>query len=127
MKNIVNALLMCMLFAVMVIGGLSILNAQTSISNAREYKDAIVTEIEDSNFSASVINACGQQAIDNDYKLSVVLYKDDDTTSTCIYGNDVIPATDTKGVYMADVVLTYTYDIPIFSIKSDRYIRGCAR
>ena len=62
MPQIIKTYLSVFLLAVMVLVGVSLIGADTGVSNARAYHDACVKQIEESNMSQSVIDSCKSNA-----------------------------------------------------------------
>ena len=111
MKNVITAfgtilILMLNVFACIAIG-----NASMTVAAAKEYKADVIAEIENSNFNPNVIAACVEQAQTAGYELQVV--------------NSVYDAE--QDIQSAEVILTYTYKIPVFGIVETKSTRGIAR
>lgn len=90
---------------------ISVLGVSSDIAAAKEYKAAVVAEVENSNFNPNVIDACIQEAAAQGYTLEI---------STCVYGEDA-------NRQMAQVRLLYDYKIPLLGITEQREMRGIAR
>ena len=87
----------------------SMLGVSSETAEAKEYKAAVVAEIENSNFNPNVIEACVREAKQHGYELEV---------APCHYGEER---------QMAEVCLTYHYEIPLLQISQERTTRGIAR
>lgn len=111
MKQIVGAfgILIVLLFNLFICS--TVANASGAVAEAKEYKAAVVAEIENSNFNQNVINACISQAQAEGYSLQV---------TNCVYdiNNDI---------QTAEVILTYSYEMPLFGIAVTKTTRGIAR
>lgn len=110
MKNIISAygtlfVLICNIFICV---QLSTASAQTSA--AHEYKANVIAEIENSNFNPNVINACISQASAAGYTLEV---------RACEYDTE-------HDIKVAEVILEYSYEIPLLGITNARTTRGIA-
>lgn len=91
---------------------IGIISADMDIHHANELKTSIVNEVENSNFSPSVIQACKDSVAENtDYNLSI---------------NEI---TDAEGnTVMAEIVVTFDYTIPFFNyINPGHETRSFAR
>lgn len=90
---------------------IGIVTVSADVAAAKEYKAEIVAEIENSNFNPIVIEACKQQASLQGYSLDVrpIVY---DTLN------------DRR---IAEVELTYTYEIPLLGVSQQRVTRAAAR
>lgn len=111
MKNIISAyailfILICNLGICIQLAG-----AGSQTAAAHEYKASIVAEIENSNFNPNVIAGCSRQATAAGYHLNV-------RTST--YDADC-------DIQSAEVILEYSYSMPLFGIYETRTTRGIAR
>lgn len=111
MKYIVEAfgvmvVLVCSLFLCVGVIGVS-----ADVAAAREYKADVIAEIENSNFNPNVIAACRQQAAQAGYELNVLSYYYDVQSDRRI----------------AEVELTYAYEIPLLKISQQKVTRGIAR
>lgn len=87
------------------------LDVSVKTAAAKEYKAAVVAEVENSNFNPNVIEACIQDAKTQGYALEI---------RTCAYEKDM----DRQ---MAEVFLTYDYKIPVLGIAQKKVTRGIAR
>lgn len=111
MKYIVEIFSVLLMFAWNVFLCIGILDASADVAAAKEYKAAVVSEVENSNFNPNVIAGCIQAAKDRGYTLEI---------TTCIYGEDA-------NLQMAEVCLTYDYEIPVLGIAEQKVTRGIAR
>lgn len=110
MKNIINTFTTLLFYLLCVLGGAALLTASAQTAAAKEYKADVITEIENSDFNQTVITSCISQAQSAGYTLAVT------------------PSVDADGeTVSADVVLSYSYKIPIFGIEKTHMTRGIAR
>lgn len=110
MKNIINTFTTLLFYLLCVLGGVALLTASAQTAAAKEYKADVITEIENSDFNQTVITSCISQAQSAGYTLAVT------------------PSADADGeTVSADVVLSYSYKIPIFGIEKTHMTRGIAR
>lgn len=111
MKQIIGAFgtLMVLMFNLFLC--ITVANASGAVTEAKEYKAAVIAEIENSNFNANVIAGCIAQAQTVGYELQVTNYTYD-------VNHDI---------RTAEVVLTYKYEMPLFGISETKTTRGFAR
>lgn len=111
MKYIIEAfslLIVLMFNLVMCIGVVSV---SADVAAAKAFKADVVAEIENSHFNPYVIAGCEAQAAEEGYILEV---------TPSVYGENGRMA-------IAEVRLSYTYEIPVLGISQQRVIRGIAR
>ena len=111
MKHIITAYGALIVFVLNIFMCITVSNATASMAEAKEYKAHVVAEIENSNFNPNVINACVAQAQTAGYTLSV---------TNCIYDEN-------HNIQTTEVILTYTYKLPLFGISQTKTTRGIAR
>lgn len=107
--------------------GLGMITSSIDVRNAIDYQTAVVDELEQSNFSPSVVDACGRQGYAYGYTVNFVLYHDDGTTTSVTYTDDTVSAGDTSDVYMAQVTTDYDYQIKIFNSLVQHELRNHAK
>jgi len=103
--------------------GTGIVSAQIDVSHALDYKADLVAELENSNYSAQVINGCIAQAAEQGYGISIKTFTEGGGTK--VYTTP--SASDTTDVVMAEVVLTYPYRIGFLNSITEHQVRGYAR
>lgn len=111
MKNIIGAFGTLLVLLVNLFMCITVCNASVVVAAAKEYKADVVAEIENSNFNAYVIEGCIDQAQKAGYQLEV---------TNCVYD-------EVYDIQTAEVILTYTYKLPLFEIFETRTTRGIAR
>lgn len=89
----------------------AVLTMSAEAAAAKEYKAAVVAEIENCNFNPRVIEACRTQAAERGYTLEV---------TTGVYDEN-------QDVRMAEVLLKYRYEVPLLGISGEHTTRGVAR
>lgn len=112
MGNIIKVYTAIFLVLMTVFISVGILSVMVDVQNARDYHTAVVNEIENSNHSTTVINACIQEAKENGYTLTVQSFQ------------------NSSGNYeftVSKVVLEYDYSIVFLNIQSRKEIMGYAR
>ena len=111
MKNIIGAFGTLMVLIMNLYMCVTISGASVAVVAAKEFKADVVAEIENSNFNPYVIAGCIEQANKAGYDLVVTNYtyssKDD--------------------IQTAEVILTYSYEMPLFAISAKRTTRAIAR
>lgn len=111
MKLIVEVYCGILIFLINVYTVLMVGTAELQVTVAKNYKAAVISEIENSNFNSHVIAGCVAEAADAGYTLEV---------TACTYDAEHDIAT-------AEVALTYEYRIPLLGITESRTTRGYAR
>lgn len=111
MKHIIGAFGTLIVLLLNIFICIAVNNASGRAAAAREYKADVIAEIENSNFNPAVINSCISQASAEGYTLQV---------APCTYDEDGI-------IQTAEVILSYSYDLPIFGISETKSTRGIAR
>lgn len=89
--------------------GIGLISAEIEICKARDFKTDAVTALENSNYNQSVITEWQRQAQEEGYNLQIREYQ------------------DASGTAMAEVVLTYSYQMSPFHAAETHCIRGYAR
>lgn len=110
MSQIFKAFLGIFLILLFVITMIGVITADQDISNARDFKNQVVTQIEVSNFSSQVINACKSSATDYGYELD---------TNTILDTNNRAVA--------VEITLRYNYSIPFLNVFSNHTLHDYAR
>lgn len=90
---------------------IGVIGVSADVAAAKEYKADVIAEIENSNFNPNVIEGCIRQAELQGYELTI---------SASCYD----PWSDSQ---IAEVELTYTYEIPLLKLSQQRVTRGIAR
>lgn len=111
MKHVIGAFCTLTVLCLNLFICVSVLTVSADAAAAKEYKAAVVAEIENSNFNPNVIAACKEQAALCGYSLEV---------NSCVYD-------ELYDLRTAEVLLTYTYEIPILGISDTKVTRGIAR
>jgi ABC-type sugar transport system substrate-binding protein len=89
----------------------SMLGVSADVAAAKEFKAAMIAEIENSDFNPYVIDGCKAQAGTEGYELEVQSYT---------YGGQ----SDRR---IAGINLYYRYRIPLLGVSQQRVTRGIAR
>ncbi|MCI5872803.1 MAG: hypothetical protein PUJ55_00585 [Clostridiales bacterium] len=111
MKNIITTYGILLVLLCNILICVQLVTASGQAAAAREYKADVIAEIENSNFNPNVIESCKRQAATAGYTLDV---------HACTY--------DEMGdIQTAEVILEYSYAMPIFGISDKKMTRGIAR
>ena len=89
---------------------IGIITADIDVSNARDYKNYVIDQMENSNFSESVIKACEANAKTYNYNLETKSIK-----------NDI------GKIIAVEVLLKYNYSIILIDVLREHELRGYAR
>lgn len=111
MKNIISGYAILFVFVCNILICIQVAGASGQTAAAKEYKADVVAEIENSNFNPNVVAACISQAEAAGYHLEV---------KKCTYDENL-------DIQTAEIVLEYSYSMPIFGINEKRTTRGIAR
>ena len=113
MSSIFKSYVSIILIIVAVLVFVGIITVTLDVQKARDFHGAVVNEIENSNHSSSVIEACKETAEKNGYELVVSSY---------VNNSDGLQYSK-----ITKVVLKYSYSISILDINSEKEIIGYAR
>lgn len=111
MKYIVEAFSILMVLMLNLFLGLTVISVSADVAVAKEYKAMVVAEIENSDFNPNVIAACEEQAALQGYSLEI---------TPCVYDERC----DRR---IAEIRLTYNYELPLLGVSQQRVTRGIAR
>lgn len=111
MKYIIEAFSVMTLLLLNLFLCVAVVSVGADVAAAKEYKADVVAEIENSNFNPEVMEGCREEATAQGYQLEIV---------PCMYDDD-------SGRQVAEVRLTYRYEIPLLGISQERVTRGIAR
>lgn len=129
MKEIFESFLGLFFLVLLMVGGMSIIGAGIDARNADAAKTGYIAELENSNFSASVLDGVLDNANDQGYTLEVDLYHQnaagDRTISQNVSAATGIP--DTSDVYMARLDLAFDYSFPMLNAVTPHQLVGYAR
>ena len=89
---------------------IGIITADIDVSNARDYKNYAIDQIENSNLSDSVIEACKTNAKTYNYDLETKSIKDEAGKTITV-----------------EVLLKYNYSIKLVNVLRQHELRGYAR
>ncbi len=124
MATIIKSFMGIFFFALVVFLGLGILNYQTDVNRATNYKQDIIMELQNSNFAPSVLNACITAGAGIDYEVSIDVATKNGAHQT--YTNQSL-ATNTADVDSAYVTVRYKSRLPFLGIETSNSLRGFAR
>jgi len=89
---------------------IGIITADIDGSNARDYKNYVIDQMENSNLSERVIEACKMNARTYNYNLETKSIKDDEGKTLAV-----------------EILLKYNYSIKLVNVLSEHELRGYAR
>lgn len=92
---------------------------------AQNLHAAIIDELENSDYTYSVIEGAFATTEENGFLLELILYRKDNGVVPC-YSAEDIPQ-DLEDVYMAEVILTYPVQIAFFALDNSQQLYGYAR
>lgn len=129
MKEIFEAFLGVFFLILLMVTGVSILGAGIDSRNADASKTSYIAEMENSHFSASVLQEVLVNAQAEGYVLTVDLYRQDATGARTISKGITAGAgiPDTSDVYMAKLDLTFNYSFPLLNAVIPHQLVGYAR
>lgn len=107
MSQIIKAFTGIFFLMMLMLLGCGIISAQMSSVYARDYKSAVITELEDSGCNQFVIESCMEQAQKDGYGLDIKVIEKD-------------------GKRMAEVTLEYDYRIPFLNYAGRYQLKGYA-
>ena len=124
MSAIVKSFMGIFFFALIVFLGIGIVSYQTDVSRAQDYKQNVVEELQNSDFSPSVVNACIAEGVKQGYGVSVDVSCSDGSRKT--YTKEA-PAVDTSDVSAAYITVVYKCRLPFLGVETSNTLRGFAR
>lgn len=129
MKEIFEAFLGLFFLALLMVGGMSIVSAGIDARNADASKTSYVAEIENSNFSASVLGGVIADAAEDGYAVSVDLYHQDPSGARAVTKGITSAAgvPSTSDVYMARLELKFDYTFALLNAVTPHTLIGYAR
>lgn len=129
MKEIFEAFLGLFFLMLVMVGGMSIVGASIDARNANASKTSYIAEMEDSNFSASVLQGVLVEAEAEGYAVKVDLYRQDSagvrTITKGVTAGAGVP--DTSDVYMTKLDLTFDYTFGLLNAVTPHQLIGYAR
>lgn len=111
MKHIIGAFSTLVILVLNIFICIAMVTVSGNVAEAKEYKADVVAEIENSNFNPNVIHGCMAQAEDAGYTLQL---------TSCTYD-------ELHNIQTAEIILTYSYEIPLFGIRETKTTRAIAR
>lgn len=125
MSQIMKAFMGIFLTMLLVVTATGMLGAFLQVAHAQDMHAAMIDEIENSNYARPVLSECFSAANKSAYSLQINLYMRNGGMITC---DKVYHLPDsTEDVVMAEVVLSYPFQIAFFDIDIWQEIFGYAR
>ena len=101
------------------------ISAEMDSSAARSYMDDAKKEIAEANMAASVIDAVGNQAVEDGYKMTITTYgSGSEGLSTADFSTGGSSIGDTSNADSVELLMTYKYKVPILGISNEHVERG---
>lgn len=110
MKGAVETMIAVVLIAFMAVLSTVYITASLNTQRAQMYHSAVITEIEASDYTPSVIERCRQNALENGYEAL-----------------EIRTITGASGSKYAKVTLKYRYSVPLFGMDLMHQITGYAK
>ena len=124
MSQVIKAFTGVFFLMLLTLLGSGIVSAQLDSAYARDYKEAVVAEIENSGFCESVMNACITQAREDGYELTMTVYQSGE--KPIVVESKVDGDIMAENVEMVEILLNYDYSIPFLNYMSRHTLRGYA-
>ena len=102
-----------------------VLGAFCQILRAQNTHAAMIDELENSNYAKGVIEACFAIAQEEDYKLQISFYTENQAIQTYVKKEELPDVI--QGIRMAEVVLQYPIELAFFEIDVEQQLYGYAR
>lgn len=111
-------------FAFLVVtAGITVITMQMQVSEARSFKDSVVSSVENSDFNAEVLNSCFTEAEKQDYRMEITVYGKDGGSLS--FSSASVAEGHVEEAGKARVFLTY--DVNVFGKKFERSVQGTAK
>ncbi len=124
MPVIIKSFVGIFFFALIVFLGIGIIRYQTDVNRASGYKRDVMEELQNSNFSPSVLNACIQAGTDNDYEVSIEVLTRDGIHTAYTKDNPAFSIGDVAAAY---VTVVYKCRLPFLGVETSNSLRGFVR
>ena len=121
MDTPIKAYVFLYLMQFLIIFGISNINSQLQISNAQNFAQDAVREIENSNYNPHVINHVIKQSQTNGYEMEIVVYFSDRSFQTYHLPN--VAYDSKKDVVMARITMDYENTNAFTGYRSVKQIR----
>lgn len=124
MSQVIKAFTGVFFLMLLALLGSGIVSAQMDSAYARDYKEAVVAEIENSGCCENVMNACIVQAREDGYELTMTVYQSGE--EPIVVGAEAEGTIMAENVEMVEILLNYDYSIPFLNYMSRHSLRGYA-
>ena len=129
MKEVMEAFLGLFFFMIIITGSMSVITAAIDAKNADAAKTGYIAEIENSNFSSTVLESIFEQAESEGYVVSMRVYHMQNSglqsPPTDVNSSADIP--NTSDVYMVRLQLTFDYKFHFLNSVTRHTLIGYAR
>lgn len=133
MDSVFKSMVGFFFLALITVTSVCVISASIDNSNARSYHTAILNELEESNYSETVINILGDTALSQGYDLEMVFHREDGTIKAVSFTKDKdgnvqkTPVNDISDVAFAEVNLGFEFTFRLMGAAVPHVIKGVAR
>ena len=124
MSAVIKSFMGMFFFILVVFMGIGIVSYQTEVNQAANYQQDVLKELQNRDFSPSVLNACIQTGAKQNYDVRIDVSSSDGGHATYTKHS---PASNTAGVVAAYVTVQYKSRLPFLGVESVNSLRGFAR
>lgn len=124
MSVIIKSFMGIFFFVLVVFLGVGIIQYQTEVNQASNYQQDVLKELQNSDFSPKVMNACILTGTKNNYDVRIDVSSGDGSHTT--YTKNHL-ASHTPDVVAAYVTVLYKSRLPFLGLETTNSLRGFAR
>ena len=125
MSQIMKAFMGVFMVMLLITTSAGVLGAFYQILHAQNTHAVMLDELENSNFSKPIMEACFETAEKEEYRLQMNLYSSSKEIQACTSAVDI--PKDTSEVTMVELILFYDIEIAFFEIAEEQQLFGYAR
>lgn len=125
MSQIMKAFTGIFMVLFLTVTAMGLLGAFLQVSKAQSFHAAVIDELENSNYSTTVLRECLMAAGDNGYHLTVTLYEEEGGYLVCEEDGDI--PQEKKRIDMARVDMMFQIKIPFFGMANEQILKGYGR
>lgn len=125
MSQVMKAFTGVFMVLFLMITSTGVLGAFYQILHAQNTHAVMIDELENSDYTKSVMEACFETAEREGFHLQLSLYSDAEEIKKCTSKEELPQNTDS--VSMAEVVLNYSVEIAFFDVNVEQQLFGYAR
>lgn len=116
MRQVIEAMVAMIFIVLLCITGMDLLNVHMQAGAAKEFRNQVITSALNSDYDEEVLEECLETAEKNDYRMKMVLFREDG--SRMVYEGGEIQGV----VTMMQVELEYEIGIPVLHTKMKQSI-----